>query len=757
MATRSVCIILALALCCSSHEHAKNHQYTTQSPTTVKNVAKVHHTFRAGVAHERGVHKETMAINVEAGPHSMRLLTNPHRRLFTRDVKFKVITKKKAQHIPFDKERFHFGAVHGDPNSRAHVTIHKSGGIDGIIVTGDGRKFIMEPAARYPADAHLLPDGHDTVLYNVEDMTEEAFAGLQAPNHCGNEDKFKQKQQNRTLPKRNISIPEPMTQSRVERSSSVPDCRDFSSPKCSCDMALVGDTEFLEGPHAQGDVNEAIQHMVNVVIEADQIFRQTVIGGMTGLGFVIGSAVIYADREAYNHPAPLSKYGDGGGADFLDAVTSGLGYKYRDYCTVQLFTFRDFHEGLLGMAWVGQPGGYGGICDSEFNKAFNTGINFGVVISPFVASLVVAHESAHNWGAEHDDPSIPECAPGGTEGNFVMFAAATDGSKKNNKYFSLCSKRQMSKVILMLRDVCFMELGHRCGDGIIEGDEECESFPNSTHICCTSDCKINTARGYECAPRLGVQNSCCTLDCKFKETSHQCQSKTDCITESFCTGSASTCPVGDVSPDNTPCNCLEGNCTKNPHTNAQTCEGGECLSFICENYFGASQCGLPGDASCELGCKGNGWGNGEECVSTFPYSGFKRPYEVGEGRYLPAGTPCRGYNGICDANGKCRDVNQVDSKKSMAPFSTNWFKAYYKYLIIGVGVTILVAFIVLHIRFDAKKKKEFALRERAHLLEAANQQAELEEMDLLSGEVDTDDYALLHDSLEDIESYPGLD
>ena len=53
-------------------------------------------------------------------------------------------------------------------------------------------------------------------------------------------------------------------------------------PMCSCDMALVGDYDFYTGPHAQEDKFEAIQHMVNVVVEADQIFRETDFDGVHG-------------------------------------------------------------------------------------------------------------------------------------------------------------------------------------------------------------------------------------------------------------------------------------------------------------------------------------------------------------------------------------------------------------------------------------------------------------------------------------------
>ena len=110
---------------------------------------------------------------------------------------------------------------------------------------------------------------------------------------------------------------------------------------------------------------------------------------------------------------------------------------------------------LLGL------GRYGGICDAGYNKAFNTGVNYGVIINQYVASLVIAHEAAHNCGAEHDpyESTGDACSPGGADGNFIMFAAATDGLKKNNRVFSDCSRGRMSQVMLLLQPICFVEAG----------------------------------------------------------------------------------------------------------------------------------------------------------------------------------------------------------------------------------------------------------------------------------------------------------
>ncbi len=39
------------------------------------------------------------------------------------------------------------------------------------------------------------------------------------------------------------------------------------------------------------------------------------------------------------------------------------------------------------------------------------------------------------------------CVPGGDDGNYIMFARATSGDKKNNRKFSPCSLKSVKKVL----------------------------------------------------------------------------------------------------------------------------------------------------------------------------------------------------------------------------------------------------------------------------------------------------------------------
>ena len=140
-------------------------------------------------------------------------------------------------------------------------------------------------------------------------------------------------------------------------------CVQIGASRCSCDIALVGDYKYFTGPNCDQDANFGIQNMVNLVVGANKIYRETNFGGMTGLGFVVQSATIYSSQAAPGNPTPRTSYSSG--SNYLTAVTAGLEANFTEVCSSMVFTHRDFHEGILGMAWVASSEGFGGICDPK--------------------------------------------------------------------------------------------------------------------------------------------------------------------------------------------------------------------------------------------------------------------------------------------------------------------------------------------------------------------------------------------------------
>lgn len=84
------------------------------------------------------------------------------------------------------------------------------------------------------------------------------------------------------------------------------------------------------------------------------------------------------------------------------------------YCLALLFTYRDFEDGALGLAWVADPelDTPGGICSKRlpvddlgeeifnFNTAIASFKNFGVRIPRKASVITVVHELGHSFGSE---------------------------------------------------------------------------------------------------------------------------------------------------------------------------------------------------------------------------------------------------------------------------------------------------------------------------------------------------------------------
>ena len=70
------------------------------------------------------------------------------------------------------------------------------------------------------------------------------------------------------------------------------------------------------------------------------------------------------------------------------------------------------------------------------------------------------------------------CTPGGENGNYIMYARATSGDKKNNNKFSPCSLKSVNAVLnTKARSLkgCFQEPQEAiCGNGVVEANEQCD-------------------------------------------------------------------------------------------------------------------------------------------------------------------------------------------------------------------------------------------------------------------------------------------
>jgi len=96
---------------------------------------------------------------------------------------------------------------------------------------------------------------------------------------------------------------------------------------------------------------------------------------------------------------------------FLDVQSQA---DHSDFCLAYAFTYRDWTEGTLGVAWIAGLNQAGGICEDHKRASFvegyrsrNTGVvtlkNSGRRIPIPKSELTFSHEVGHNLGSPHDE------------------------------------------------------------------------------------------------------------------------------------------------------------------------------------------------------------------------------------------------------------------------------------------------------------------------------------------------------------------
>ncbi|XP_013164878.1 PREDICTED: uncharacterized protein LOC106115840 [Papilio xuthus] len=408
---------------------------------------------------------------------------------------------------------------------------------------------------------------------------------------------------------------------------------------------------------------------------------------------------------------------------------------YDAFCLAYMFTYRDFEMGTLGLAWTGDLKNAGGVCEKNGHyrgsmKSLNTGIvtllNYGKHVPPAVSHVTLAHEIGHNFGSPHD----PEmCTPFGEDGNYIMFARATSGDRKNNNKFSPCSLRAIDPVLnnkARSPKGCFTEPQPAiCGNGVVEEGEECDCgwASECTDVCCRPQAarphyKPCTLTEHSvCSPSQGP---CCTASCTLK-FGDKCRSDNGCRDAAHCDGRRAACPASRHKPNRTRCD------------KELVCFMGECTGSICLAYgLESCQCGARADdprSACELCCRAPGG----PCRSSFHWN--TPPYDVPD-MYAKPGTPCNDYNGYCDVFQRCREVDPSGplatlrklllSDESLAGFRRWVLRHWYAVLLILLAVIALLFASTRFLGRHAKKLKSVTIihsstTETVRLPDAADQ------------------------------------
>uniref|UniRef100_A0A8C4I4D5 ADAM metallopeptidase domain 17 n=1 Tax=Dicentrarchus labrax TaxID=13489 RepID=A0A8C4I4D5_DICLA len=578
---------------------------------------------------------------------NFKLYLTTNTKLFTDNFKAVFLDKHgREKNFDVSLQNYFTGHVVGEENSR--VQAHIEGDEFSAHILTDEAEYNVEPLWRFtdsPIDGRLL-------VYRSEDI--KNLSRIASPKVCG----YVHAEAKDLLPQ------------NARRHHHREKRQAHDHKKNTCPLLLVADYRFfrhmgrgqesvtlnyLVGLHDEQNLFFFYSLQIELIDRVDDIYRNTTWDDeFKGYGVQIHQIIINKEPTSpppgvsgprwvhYNmENSPVSGKLVWDVKKLLEQFSSDIADNASTVCLAHLFTYQDFDEGTLGLAYVApsKPQALGGLCPKPYYPShsvkkpsyLNTGLtstkNYGKTILTKEADLVTTHELGHNFGAEHDPDNIAYCAPSDDHGGkFVMYPIAVSGDHVNNKRFSNCSKISVGKTLRFKAPVCFKERNSKvCGNSRVEEGEECD--PGLLHLnddpCCSSECKFKSAA--QCSDR----NSPCCRKCRFEQAGTRCQEpiSATCKGTSSCTGNSSECPPPENAADNTVC------------VDSGRCHNGECNPF-CEAMQNLQSCACnETEDSCKVCCRGK--------------DGTCSPFIQTNGSFLflRKGKPCT--VGFCDEAGKC--------------------------------------------------------------------------------------------------------
>ncbi|XP_015237938.1 PREDICTED: disintegrin and metalloproteinase domain-containing protein 17 isoform X2 [Cyprinodon variegatus] len=594
---------------------------------------QAHSIRRRDVQTEAHVEKR-LSFNALQRDFTLYLRTN--NEIFTED--FTAVVEEadgRRRSYPVNRHNYFTGHVIGEENSRVQAHIDDQE-FSAHILT-DEAEYNIEPLWRFTS---APPDGR-LLIYRSEDIRN--ISRLRQPSVCG----YVAAESSHLLPE---GVRAAMKSNEEEEESSFRGKREIHDHrKNTCPMLLVADHRFYKHM-GRGEESTTINYLIELIDRVDDIYRNTSWDDeFRGYGVQIQQIIIQkfptevrpGERHFNMEGSPVKGKDVWDVKKLLEQFSVDIAQNASSVCLAHLFTYQDFDEGTLGLAYVApnKPEFAGGLCSKASETAaskhgaiyLNTGLtstkNYGKTILTKEADLVTTHELGHNFGAEHDPDNVPYCAPREDQGGkYVMYPIAVSGDHVNNKLFSNCSKQSIVKRLRSKAPSCFKERNvNVCGNSRVEQGEQCD--PGLLHFnsdpCCTEDCRLRDEA--QCSDR----NSACCKGCRFQARGEVCQEPIEatCKGHSYCTGNGSECPPPENAPDKTVC--LDNG----------ECRGGECVPF-CQVVLKLEPCACnETNSSCKVCC----WGKNGICS---PFVDTK-----GDPVFLRKGKPCT--VGFCDGAGKC--------------------------------------------------------------------------------------------------------
>lgn len=302
----------------------------------------------------------------------------------------------------------------------------------------------------------------------------------------------------------------------------------------------------------------------------------------------------------------------------------------------------------VGLAWLGQACAAGSQQSNSSDGSTETVAGTNVVVKTLQEWQVIVHETGHTFGAVHDcDASAcrnsdivnsQQCCPFSATtcdagGRFIMNPSTGEDITR----FSACSIGNICSAmgVNSVKSSCLSDnrgvtliSGQTCGNGIVEGDEECDC--GGADGCGANECCNPTTCRFENDAVCDDSNEDCCRNCQLAAADTVCRTSSgSCDPEEMCSGQSPYCPDDQTNPDGSDCG------------NGLQCASGQCTSRDqqCKNIMGSYTTGNDtyacDNSNCMLSCASPEFRGG--CF--------------GLNQNFLDGTPCVG-GGQC-SNGQC--------------------------------------------------------------------------------------------------------
>uniref|UniRef100_A0A671SVZ3 ADAM10 endopeptidase n=1 Tax=Sinocyclocheilus anshuiensis TaxID=1608454 RepID=A0A671SVZ3_9TELE len=597
------------------------------------------------IRREMHPNKQELLLDFNAFQREFHLRLKPDVNSFTED--FKIQSEDETQMV--DLSHIYSGVLKDERESSCQGSVLE-GQFEGSITTANGT-FYVEPTDRYTTSN----TDHHSIIYHEDDVVIPSMG--QCPTFTLYSHMLHFSLLKLTDPGTTLLIPVSRSKRKVDQS------------KTSCLLHLHADHRFYK---RFGSVEAVVAQVASYMKAVNDIYDKADFEGIELVNFKVKFLTVITEEDP---SSPLGKTHIG--PEKLLSLFSEMNWS--NYCLSYLLTNRDF-SGVLGLAWEGKTDNWGGICSEIIlkgghNSSHNTGLitlqNYGYYLSPKHVHLTFAHELGHSLGAPVS--LIP----------FTDKPVTSYKIEENSDKFSPCSLRQMSHILNINKDKCFVVSEQPiCGNRIVEEGEECDVGQDESDPCCYSskepagvECRLKPDK--QCSPSQGL---CCSSHCVFKEAGLMCERQSECRNRSVCTGFSAVCPEPAAKPDMTICS-----------DGTRVCFDGECGLSLCALYD-MVQCDCLGEnrmEKCHMCCQQRDKPN--TCASTT--SSVLLHYFSGKRVALVPGAPCSGNRGYCDRFKVCRILDadgpiarlknsflKLDEFDDLA----GWMKAYWWAILLGI-------------------------------------------------------------------------